>query len=116
MRILIVDDEYAVAEAVKDDLEALGHTVQAIAQNCPAALEALWADRPDVALVDTELAGETCEAVLEECAALGVPVVICSAHAADDLPDFCEGLVALSKPFMHSQLQDALSRSTATLH
>lgn len=99
MKILIVEDEFLVAEYLKDTLENLGHRVLGPAHNCAAALEVLWAERPDAAIVDTELAGQTCEVVLEECAHQSVPVVISSGHMIEMLPDYAKGFPLLPKPF-----------------
>lgn len=109
MIILIVEDEFLIAEDLKSTLEDLGHTVIGPAPNCAAALEAIWNRRPDLAFVDTELGSETCEAVVSECRALDIPMIITSAFAAEELQDYCRGLPYLGKPFGALHVNAALS-------
>lgn len=60
MKILIVEDEPFVAEDLIDKLEKLPHEVEVtgVAESYEAALEAIAARRPDLALVDIELKGK----------------------------------------------------------
>jgi DNA-binding response OmpR family regulator len=109
LRILVVEDEWLIGEELKDQLEELGHEVMGPALNCAAALELVFRSRPDLAVVDTHLGSETCEAVLDELAAQAVPVLICSGHSEHDLPDFARGFPLLSKPFSRQTVESALS-------
>jgi len=51
--VLIVEDEWLIAEELKDQLEDLGHNPIGPALSCSAALELLKAAKPDVAILDT---------------------------------------------------------------
>ncbi|WP_417309838.1 response regulator [Devosia sp.] len=104
MNILIVEDDYLIGQDLLDRLKTMGHDVLGPASNCAAALEALFNTRPDIAMVDTRLGSETCEAVLSECRALDVPVIICSAHDAEGLPAYCAGLPRVGKPFENDEI------------
>ena len=104
MHILIVEDDYLIGQDLRERLQTMGHDVLGPASNCAAALEALFNSRPDIAMVDTQLGSETCEAVLSECRALDVPVIICSAHDAEGLPAFCAGLPRVGKPFEDGEI------------
>ena len=107
-KVLIVEDEYLIAEGLKSSLESLGYEITAQAPSCSSALESIWANRPDIALVDTQLGSETCETVLNECAALGIPVIVTTGHIT--APEFCAGLPVLAKPYGDDALQGALER------
>ena len=107
-KVLIVEDEWLIGESLKDLLIGLGYEVLGPAPSCSMALEIISANRPDIALVDLHLGTETCEAVLDDCAAKGVKVVLISATAAEDLPEFCAGLLALGKPFGDDEVAAAL--------
>lgn len=80
------------------------------ALNCSAALEHLFRARPDLAVVDTHLGSETCEAVLDELALQGVPFLICSGHGKADLPSFAQPFSLLAKPYTNETVEAALSQ------
>ena len=109
LTILVVEDEWLIGEELKDQLQSLGHTVLGPALNCAAALEIVFRTKPDLAVVDTQLGSETCEAVLDELSAQQVPVLICSAHLEHDLPAFARPYPLLSKPFAAFAVQQALA-------
>jgi len=87
-RILVVEDNAHQANLLKQALEDLGHTVLGPAPDCSSALELIWREKPDLALVDTHLGSDTCEVVLEECDQQAIPVIITLEDEAD-IPDFC---------------------------
>lgn len=84
----------------------MGYEVTGKAPSCAAALESIWNNQPDFALVDTQLQGETCETVLNECLKLGIPVIVSTGQL--EVPAFCEGLPVLSKPYSDDALQGAV--------
>jgi DNA-binding NtrC family response regulator len=88
-------------------MEDMGYVITAKAPTCAAALESIWNNRPDLALVDTNLQGETCEAVLNECVKLGIPVIVSTGQM--EVPAFCDGLAVLSKPYSDDDLAAALA-------
>jgi DNA-binding response OmpR family regulator len=98
-KVLVVEDEWLIAEDLKARLEELGLQVLGPAPDCSAALEILWSEKPDLAFIDTQLGSETCEVVLEECVHQGVPVIISTAHVAQLLPDYCKEFPLLTKPY-----------------
>ena len=57
-RILIVEDEALVAEDLEEMVESLGYQVAAVAHSGEAAVEAVGAQRVDLALMDIHLPGE----------------------------------------------------------
>lgn len=105
-KILIVEDESEVAAALRVSLEKLGFKVTGSAPTCSAALESMWDNRPDVALVDTHLGSETCEAVLDECRNLGIPVLVANSHGV--VPGYCAKLPLISKPLQDETLRLAI--------
>jgi DNA-binding response OmpR family regulator len=108
MDVLVLEDEWLIAEELKTQIEELGHEVLGPAMTCSAALEILWRKRPDLAVLDTRLGSETCEVVLDECVRQGVPVIISSGHAVTQMPAFAGGLPVLPKPYSMDALADAL--------
>ena len=110
MKILIVEDEWLIAEDLKDRLVALGHEVIGPAPDCSSALEVLFRTKPDFAIVDTMLGSETCVVVLDELRAQNVPFIICSGHATEVLPDYARPFRHLSKPYTDEGITAALTR------
>lgn len=99
VRVLIVEDEWLIAEDLKLTLEALGCEILGPAISCAAGLEILHRERPDIAFIDVHLGSETCQAVVEECQLQGIRMVICSGEMAEYLPAYCAGQPVLTKPF-----------------
>lgn len=98
-QVLIVEDEWLLAEGLKIDLEEHGCSVLGLALSCKDALDILADHRPDLAFIDTQLGDETCEAVLDACDQDGVPVILFTGHTESDLPEFARGRKVLSKPY-----------------
>jgi len=106
-KILVVDDERTIAEAVAARLRAEGFAVQ-IAGDGPAAVEAARRDPPDAIVLDVMLPGfdglEVCRRIQAERA---VPVLMLTAR--DDETDLLVGLAVgaddyLTKPFSMREL------------
>jgi DNA-binding response OmpR family regulator len=107
-RILIVEDDIAQGAALKHALEELGYSVLGPAPDCSSALELIWQEQPDLALVDTFLGADTCEVVLDECDRQQVPVLV-SMAGADPLPLFCETRTRLGQPVTVETLDRAMA-------
>jgi len=115
MRIAIVEDEAVVArrlarmvrEIVPDaDLE--------VAPSLAVALTLVRERRPDVLLLDLNLAGRDGFSVLEQVAASPIPTVVVSAHPSQALRAFDHGVVDfVAKPWTAERLRKALARATA---
>jgi DNA-binding LytR/AlgR family response regulator len=112
--VLIVEDEWLIAEELKDRLEDMGHNPIGPALNCSEALELLRHSRPDVAILDTELGDETCEPVLTQCVRDGIPIVISTGHDAAHLPSFIGDRIIITKPNAPDDLAKALMDAVAT--
>lgn len=106
--VLLLEDDALAAERLRKDLEEMGLRVLGPATNCSQALEILLRERPDFAILDTHLGEETCEVVIDECAALGVPVIVTSDHRPEDLPIFAMGFPVLTKPYASENLGAAV--------
>lgn len=80
-RILIVEDEAAVARAIQDPLEAVGYEVVGVVSRAGPALAIARHVALDLALVDIELPGSDDGVALA--AEIGAPVVFVSGHTDD---------------------------------
>ncbi|HEY1175993.1 MAG TPA: response regulator transcription factor [Phytomonospora sp.] len=85
MRVVVAEDLFLLRDGLVRLVEAFGHEVVAAVDNGPAALAALLAHRPDVAIVDVRLppdfSDEGLRAALEARRQVpGMPVLILSQH------------------------------------
>ncbi len=105
--VLVVEDAWHVAKAMKGVLEQLGMNVLGPAATMVEARRLLAAQRPLAALVDVNLRGEMAWDLIDELREQGVEVVVMSGYA---LPDTSRGrpLTHLQKPFDAAELMAAL--------
>ncbi|MCA0305455.1 MAG: hypothetical protein LCH95_23895 [Proteobacteria bacterium] len=97
-RILVVEDEFLVALELESILSAGGLEVLGPASTVGAALEIIAGHRPDAAVLDVDLRGESVTPVAVALRRLEVPFVLATAYRADDLPDALRGAVNMGKP------------------
>nr|MDT0659839.1 response regulator transcription factor [Micromonospora sp. DSM 115978] len=106
-RILVVEDERTIADAVAARLRAEGYAVQ-IAGDGPSAVAAVHATRPDLVVLDVMLPGfdglEVCRRIQAD-----RPVPVLMLTARDDETDLLVGLAVgaddyLTKPFSLREL------------
>ena len=107
--MLIIEDEWLVAQGLRIDLEEHGCRVLGPVLSCKDALSILADHEVDLAFVDTQLGDETCVSVLEACEKSNIPVVIFTGHLASDLPEFVRGRRVLSKPYAAKALSELLT-------
>lgn len=113
LRVLIVEDEALVALELDGMLRLAGHDVLGTADDLPSALAAAARDRPDLALVDVQLArGASGLDVAAALKAFGVPVIFATGNCP---ADGGRGLAlgCLHKPFSDRSLALALETAEA---
>lgn len=115
MRILIVEDEALVAMELEGMLALAGHEAVAQADDLPSALAAAEAEKPDLALVDVQLAhGANGIDVAAALKARGVPVIFatgnCPERRGEELALGC-----LHKPITDRSLSGTIEVAQALL-
>ncbi len=105
--ILVVEDAWHVAEAMKRVLEQLGMNVLGPTATSKEARLLLMSQRPVAALVDVNLKGEMAWDLIDELCEQGIQVVVISGYVQ---PDDAIGrpIVYLQKPFAEAELMAAL--------
>ena len=105
--VLVVEDAWHVAKAMKGVLEQLGMDVLGPAATMAEARRLLATHRPRAALVDVNLRGEMAWDLIDDLREQGIDVVVMSGYA---LPDTSRGrpLTHLQKPFDAAELMTAL--------
>ena len=114
--ILIVDDEFGLAEVAGDLLAMAGHTITT-AINGKLALACIHQMRPDLILLDVMMpimsGPELLRVLKTDDAYRDIPVVMMSAVGPDAIdPDLRSTLAEfLHKPFTYDELMAAVTRS-----
>jgi two-component system, response regulator PdtaR len=113
--VLVVEDSWHVAKAMKSALRQRGMHVVGPVANTSQARQLTAEQKPKLALVDVNLKTELACGLIEELHGQGVHIIVVSGYAAPPLP---EGMVAafLRKPFSESDLITVLCATANRLH
>ena len=112
LNVLVVEDSWHVANALKALLEELGVNVAGPAATPAEAGRLLAMRKPDVAIVDINLKGEMAYDLIDSLNEAGVRVVVISGYA---VPQVAQSSVAavLQKPFSAKALLSILRKARA---
>jgi CheY-like chemotaxis protein len=110
-RILVVEDEGLVADYLQEVLQAAGYSICGPAARVSEALQLIERDRPDAALLDVYLRGETSVPVARVLAEKSVPFAFMTGYLLHDLVHDLHGRPVLTKPLD----QPALTKCVAQL-
>ena len=112
LRVLVVENDEMSAALLQMQLVQSGALVVGLAASVAEALRVLDETAPDVALLDYRLArNETSEPVAAALTARGVPFVLATGMAAEQLPVAMQSGVLLIKPYLSVDLSKALVRA-----
>lgn len=103
-RVLIVEDEWFIADDHERVLEAAGYEVVGPASTVDAALQLVDAGGVDAGLLDVALRNEVSYPVARRLAEIGVPFAFVTGYAARDLPEPFAGVTILGKPVAQATL------------
>ncbi|MBX3028268.1 response regulator [bacterium] len=115
LRILVVEDNFVLADALRYLLAGYDGIVTAIAPTVERARAALAAEPVDVAVLDINLNGASVVPFAEELRAAGVPFVFVTGYGDDPelLPAHLRTLPRLEKPVEAERLVGLLLDLTA---
>ena len=107
--LLIVEDQILLAMVLKDELEEGGYRVLELAVGHQEALGFAREVKPDLALVNIELAdGDDGVALARDLKALGIPVLFISGQPDRARLAKAVGIASLAKPYSPSDMVDAV--------
>lgn len=109
VRVLIVEDEGAVAFMLEEMLEDLGCDVAASVATVARARDTARSTAIDVALLDVNLGDETTFELARELAGAGTPFVFSTGYGRGGLPPDLVHREVLTKPFTAADLERALA-------
>ena len=99
LRVLIVEDHFAVADSLRMFLENSGFEIVGMAGTLAAATALVERGGFDIAVLDIRLGSANIAPVADRVAADGVPIVFLTGYSeADILPEPLRGYPRLSKP------------------
>lgn len=107
-KILVVDDDSSILEALKIGIESEGHDVLAISEG-DEAYSSASEYKPDLILMDLLLSGRDGQDIIKELRSKketkNIPIVMLSAHPSADKSAIKSGADAfLAKPFEFEEL------------
>ncbi|WP_114808977.1 response regulator [Paraburkholderia kururiensis] len=117
-RVLVVEDEYLVAEALSAVLEQAGASVLGPIGWAEEALSFVQSDGDsiDSAVVDVNLHGETSYQTVDALATRNVPFVLVTGYEHDAIADGYRGYPRCQKPFNVNALLKALAKGAGREH
>ena len=109
VRVLVVEDGWQVADALKVSLEQMGMVVSGPVETAAEARHLAGERNLDLAVVDVNLKGEMAYALMDWLHERGTPVIVISGY--EDLPGSVQRFAAiLRKPFTATLLLATLRR------
>jgi CheY-like chemotaxis protein len=107
--VLVVEDEYFIAEEVRETLTNVGVTVLGPVSTSVAALERLArGPRPDAAVLDIRLRSEDVYRVAEILRERKVPFIFATGYSKDAIDGHFADVPSVEKPFTPAKLLSAL--------
>ena len=99
LTILVVEDEFIIADEIASILEEAGHTVIGPTATVEAAISRLDdGTKPDVAIIDANIRGESSLPVARKLRELNVPFCICTGYRSNDLASEFGDVAMVQKP------------------
>lgn len=112
-QILIVEDEFIIADDVAAGLQAEGAAVLGPVAKLQGALELLSNHEVDGAILDVNLGGEMVFPLADQLMKLAVPFVFVTGYSCGKMAERFATVPCISKPFKMRDLVDLLNRRMA---
>jgi len=109
-RILVAEDEPLVAMLLEDVLQDAGAIILGPAATVAQGLALAASGRPDVAVLDFNLCGETCLPLADALAVAGVPFLVATGYGGDSPLPRHAGIEVIQKPYDPATLVTALGK------
>lgn len=101
-RILVVEDEYFIADEVQRALRDAGATIVGPVSTLAGAHQALDRGEFDCAAIDLNLHGESALPIADRLASEGKSFAIATGYGMDSVPERLRHVPRIEKPFDHS--------------
>lgn len=108
-QVLVVEDEYLIAEEIRLILGDLAFGVVGPVPTVGAALDLIESEPIDLAIIDINLHGESSGPVAEALRARGIAYMVASGYDSGQLdPHLLDGATRITKPFSPGELAAAI--------
>lgn len=98
MRILIVEDEFIIADEIASIIEGLGHSIVGPAGTLEEAGSMVADERIDFAILDANLRGHSSAELAQSLAEHAVPFCVCTGYRIDDIRATFGDIPVVQKP------------------
>lgn len=112
-RVLIVEDQYLIADEMRRSVQALGGEVLGPAPSVEGARAWLEKGGVDLALLDINLSGEEVFPLADDLALAGIPFIFATGYDEILMPDRYRGALCLQKPVSRTALEGLLKKAKA---
>jgi DNA-binding NarL/FixJ family response regulator len=112
--VLIVEDNFLIADDLKEALATQGAAVVGPVYKTEKALELLAQASPDCAILDVYIGAGTTATIATALNDMGVPYVVVSGYQHDWIPKLMQAAPYIAKPFAHEELINAVSKALQT--
>ena len=113
-RVLVVEDEYFLADEMAQVLQELGAQVVGPVPTLEKALAVLAGERVDAAVLDINLKGQAVYPVADKLREQGVSFVFATGYDQKSIPDAYKDVPRWEKPFRPKDLATALLADVQT--
>lgn len=113
LRVLVVEDEFIIADEIAAIVQAAGHSVLGPVASVEEASAALARERPDFAVIDANLRGKSSASLARRLQECGIPFCVCTGYRPDDLRPAFGDVVLIQKPVNARALVAALASAAA---
>ena len=107
--ILVVEDDYMIAQDVQDDLEEAGATVIGPVPAVSEALHLIESTPIDAAVLDVNLGEERSFPIAEALEARAIPFLFATGYNSADIPDEWQRAVIVMKPLRIAAVEQLLA-------
>ena len=110
MRVLVVEDEYYIADDLRRSLKRAGAEIIGPVGSIALAEDALEKGEFDCAVLDLNLHGESAAVVADQLKIMGIPFAIATGYGSSAVPERHNDVPRLEKPFDASEVVELVSR------
>lgn len=111
LRVLVVEDEVAIAMLVEDMLIDLGAVVIGPAGRLAQGKALAESEEVDLAILDVNVAGESVYPIVDVLARRGIRFIFSTGYGAGGIDPTWRERPVLQKPFSQAELEAALERA-----
>ncbi|MBU1212215.1 MAG: response regulator [Alphaproteobacteria bacterium] len=109
--VLIVEDEYPIALAIKSTLSDAGYRIVGPVGTIPAAIALIsTTENLNAAVLDPNLRGEIASEVAQSLTDRDIPFVLVSGYSRHELGSWASNAELIEKPILDDRLLDCLDR------